>query len=598
VQEFEDEAIGEDGKPNAKKRRIVGVNTLERNEANITQAHIDADEQNDPMFRRMAQAFDAGGAKGLLLSHLPVAEDLSLVFNQDVPMSKASETAKMVFKEGPQEFPVTELGIGDPVEFLDKIKGSRCLPEFDAYRRQLIGNKEDHYELPKELRAVLNCSNSERVEIDQPQAAPMEDVAIDNDVPSFDDMGGAAEDDTPHSWNESGAGAAGAGGPVPIADALGAQVVHQIPGGAVNVDGGKEAFDELFSKFCSGGLNQFAYFDQCWAPLPTERKVLQDGSVSAPDGQLVQQLPGTKERGEKAPKKPLFDLEGLDQPLKPIETEPSCRHQLNEKAARWQLYKDVPPYMIDRITMPSWPTATKNNFTCLGLRHNLLVRLVKKPPPPGEGPFSFDELYSTVLIQNHEEYPWLAAAGRRANNSRGDDNDDIVCGDHEMCLGEDGGPEDFDAHGLPAHLDVDPQDLFLQPNDTVIPDCEQDDMGDDDMGLASGLDFDFVDKPNTVGSTDIGYSRNSKFVDVKLVKKHLWDCISEDLVEAKATDKEQMETSFQGLVNRTLSRLPRSECENLSIQVCFICALHLCNEKGVEIKVGEPLGDFTVTGKA
>jgi hypothetical protein len=249
--------------------------------------------------------------------------------------------------------------------------------------------------------------------------------------------------------------------------------------------------------------------------------------------------------------------------------------------------------------MPSWPTATKNNFTCLGLRHNLLVRLVKKPPPPGEGPFSFDELYSTVLIQNHEEYPWLAAASRRANNNRGDENDDIVCGEHEMCLGEDAGVEDFDAHGLPAHLDVDPQDLFLQPNDTVIPECDEvDNDHDEDMGLGLGMDFDFVDKPTTVGNTEIGYSRNSKFVDVKLVKKHLWDCISEDLTEAKAADKEKMETSFQGLVNRCLSRLPRSECENLSIQVCFICALHLCNEKGVEIQLGdEALGNFTITGK-
>merc|ERR1719401_354050 len=167
MQEFEDEAIGEDGKPTAKKRRIVGVNTLERNEANITQTHIDADEQNDPMFRRMAQAFDAGGAKGLLLSHLPVAEDLSLVFNQDVAMSKASETAKTVFTEGPQEFPVTELGLGDPIEFLDKIKGARCLPEFDAYRRQLIGNKEDNYELPKEFRDLLSPVNAARLESDE-----------------------------------------------------------------------------------------------------------------------------------------------------------------------------------------------------------------------------------------------------------------------------------------------------------------------------------------------------------------------------------------------------------------------------------------------
>jgi hypothetical protein len=204
-----------------------------------------------------------------------------------------------------------------------------------------------------------------------------------------------------------------------------------------------------------------------------------------------------------------------------------------------------------------------------------------------------------VLIQNHEEYPWLAAANRRANNNRGDENDDIVCGEHEMYLGEDGGVEDFDAHGLPAHLDVDPQELFLQPNDTVIPECEADDMvgGDEDMGMGSGFDFDFVDKPTTVGNTEIGYSRNSKFVDVKLVKKHLWDCLSEDLAEAKANEKERMETSFQDVIDRMVSRLPRSECDNLSIQVCFICMLHLCNEKGVEIQLGELLGDFTVVGK-
>merc|ERR1719271_1892206 len=207
---------------------------------------------------------------------------------------------------------------------------------------------------------------------------------------------------------------------------------------------------------------------------------------------------------------------------------------------------DVPPYMMDRITMPSWPTATKNNFTCLGLRHNLLLRLQKRPPPPTEGPHSFDE------------------------------------------------------HGLPAHLDVDPQDLFLHPDDTVIPECDDLPEADgDDFGLTSGLYLDFVDKPTTCGSTDIGYSRNSKFVDVKLVKKHLWDCISEDLVAAKSANKELMETSFQGLVSRCVDRLPRSECDNLSVQVCFICVLHLCNEKGIEIQTDKekPLLDFSVTGK-
>jgi len=425
MQEFEEEgAVGEDGKPTGKRRRIVGVNTLERNEANITQTHIDADEQNDPMFRRMAQAFDAGGAKGLLLSHLPIAEDLSLTFNQDIPMGKAAEVSTSLFQEGPQEFAVNELGLGDPVEFLEKIKGSRVLPEFDAYRRQLIGHKEDNYELPKELRAALNfCQGDETV---PPELeCPIDDGHMD-DGPEISDMPDMGDDAAPAWDGDCGPTAA----PMPIADdlSLGAQVVHSMPG-AIEVDKGKEAFDALFSKFASAGMNQFAYFDQCWAPLPREKDgkgVLTDGQeLSGMDGQLVAPL---NSKGERATKKPLFDLAGLDQAAKRIETEPSCRHQLNEKAAQWQLYKDVPPYMMDRITMPSWPTATKNNFTCLGLRHNLLLRLQKKTPPNTEGPHSFDELYQTVVIQNHEEYPWLAAASRRANSHRTDDNDDIVCG--------------------------------------------------------------------------------------------------------------------------------------------------------------------------
>merc|ERR1719498_2231407 len=507
-------------------------------------------------------------------------------------MGKAAEVATSIWEEGPQEFPVNDLGIGDPAEFLEKIKGSRVLPEFDAYRRQLIGHKEDNYELPKELRAALNfCSGNET---SPPELeCPIDDGQLD-DAPEISDMPDMG-DDNEGTWD----GDCGPSAPVPIADDLGAQVVHSMPG-AINVDNGKEAFDALFSKFASAGMNQFAYFDQCWAPLPREKDgkgVLTDGQeLSAPEGQLVQPL---NTKGERGQKKPLFDLAGLDQAAKRIETEPSARHQLNEKAAQWQLYKDVPPYMMDRITMPSWPTATKNNFTCLGLRHNLLLRLQKRPPPTTEGPHSFDELYSTVIIQNHEEYPWLAAASRRANSHRTDNDDDIVCGDNEMYLGEEGGAEDFDAHGLPAHLDVDPQELFLRPDDTIIPECEDmPDMPDgDDFGFGADGDFDMVDKPTTVGSTDIGYSRNSKFVDVKLVKKHLWDCISEDLAAAKSANKALMEVSFQNLVTRCCSRLPRSEMENLSVQVCFICVLHLCNEKGCELVTdpAKPLQDFLVT---
>jgi hypothetical protein len=225
-----------------------------------------------------------------------------------------------------------------------------------------------------------------------------------------------------------------------------------------------------------------------------------------------------------------------------------------------------------------------------------MLKLVRKPQPAGDGPHSFSDLFSTVVVENPDAFPWLAMDSKTGASA----DDELLGRDLSGGLGEDQGEDgDFDGGGLPAHLDVDPQELFLRPDDKVVPECDEEDLlgdGADDMAFGAGLDFDLVEAPTAVGNTDIGYSRNSKFVDVKLVKKHLWDCIDEDIKSLSEDTK--TDTSFQNLVTRTIHKMPRAECDNLSIQVCFICALHLCNEKGLELKVDpeRPLLDFSVVG--
>jgi len=406
---------------------------------------------------------------------------------------------------------------------------------------------------------------------------------------------------------------------LPYADGEGAIVPLEQP---LRGDEDVIAFDELFQKFCGAGSgsHQFAYFDECWSKSAKDGK---GGAASAQASQVKTEgvesalVPAPEPAPkEKPPKRPLFDIAGLEKPPKPIETEPVHKHQLSERAAQWQLHKDVPPYMIDRITMPSWPTWSKCDFACLGLRPHLMLKLVRKPPPEGEGPFGFADLFSTVVVENPDAFPWLATdarGGAAAWRNEGNE-DDMGRADRDMEFGDDAADdEDFVGNGgLPAHLDVDPQELFLRPGDKVLPSADQDqedfaaDMGgmgdlggDDDMAFAPGADFDLVEQPTTVGNTEVSYSRNSKFVDVKLVKKHLWDCISEDIEDAKeSTPVKQANSSFQGLVDRTLRRLPKAETPNLSVAVCFICALHLCNEKNIELKpdAGRPLGDFAVVG--
>lgn len=114
--------------------------------------------------------------------------------------------------------------------------------------------------------------------------------------------------------------------------------------------------------------------------------------------------------------------------------------------------------------------------------------------------------------------------------------------------------------------------------------------------MASGLDFELAEKPTSAENVDIGYSRNSKFVDVKLVKKHLWGCLEKDLASLKESKASQATHSFQDLFSRTVSVMPKCDCENLSAAVCFICALHLGNENNLELKTdpANPLGDFAI----
>lgn len=623
---------GEEGKGDKKRRRIIGVNTLEKNENNIVQQNIEADEQSDPSFRRMAAQFDAGGAKGLLLSHLPLAEDLSLVFIGDVPMKRAAVHGLQMFEAAKAPFTVADLNIGDAGAACDRIQNSRLCPEVDQFRRQLTTAQEAP--LPAALEALLG--NPAMGVAAVPLAAATSPAALQDgfDASAADfgdgDMGGdfdgadmglpdPAPMDEPAVAGESfpfgrpsvsygGVGSAAGLGALPLSD-LETPFAAQGPPRSEDAI----AFDELFDKFCGGAeQSQFAYFDECWDRLSSRGKEAKEGQIVLADGQADAGLPaegvdGTLvaateggARGRQS-KRPLFDLSALERPLKPIEYEPAHKHQLSERAAHWQLHKDVPPYMIDRITMPSWPSWSRCDFASLGLRPHLMLKLVKKPQPPGEGPHSFAELFSTVVVENPDAFPWLAGGGGVGGLGQGDD--DFEAGPRAHSGDDDGGEEDFDGSGLPAHLDVNPQDLFFQPGDKVIPGCDQDgpdlDAGDDG-DVVEAMDFDMVDKPATCGDSGIAYSRNSKFVDVRLVKKHLWDCMSDDITRlARSPDGGQVATaSFQGLINRTVQRMPKSECENLSLQVCFICALHLCNEKGLEFKVdpSKPLGDFEVIG--
>eukprot|EP00971_Amphidinium_carterae_P230827 4580582-Amphidinium_carterae.1 len=217
--------------------------------------------------------------------------------------------------------------------------------------------------------------------------------------------------------------------------------------------------------------------------------------------------------------------------------------------------------------MPNWPTWSKSDFACLGLRPHLMLKLQRKPQPSGDGPHNFADLFSTIVVENPEAHPWSGTSRLGRFSTGGRDRGDADDGMAENIDAEDG--DEIEGQGLPAHLDIDPTDLFLNPDDKVIPgfadndDLSQGGVGDDiavgdDCFNPPEFDFDMVERPQEVGNVDIGYSRNSKFVDVKLVKRHLLDCITEQASSKQAARQDKISSSFQGLVNRTVDRMPRA----------------------------------------
>eukprot|EP00043_Microstomoeca_roanoka_P013764 m.135289 g.135289 ORF g.135289 m.135289 type:complete len:723 (+) comp15844_c5_seq2:106-2274(+) len=77
-----DDADGdENGAKKKQKRRARAVNTLENNPSALNVKKFDLQFDIDPLFKQTSAAFDEGGARGLLLNHLTVDENGTLLFD-------------------------------------------------------------------------------------------------------------------------------------------------------------------------------------------------------------------------------------------------------------------------------------------------------------------------------------------------------------------------------------------------------------------------------------------------------------------------------------------------------------------------------------
>ena len=109
-------------------------------------------------------------------------------------------------------------------------------------------------------------------------------------------------------------------------------------------------------------------------------------------------------------------------------------------------------------------------------------------------------------------------------------------------------------------------------------------------------DIPLVAAPAQVSRLAINYARRAKRVDVKKLKANIWRdlCLGAGETErVEPESKMKEEKTFQDVLSQLPTVSSDRELEDVSVPYCFICLLHLANEKGLSIEATES-GDLTI----
>lgn len=104
-----------------------------------------------------------------------------------------------------------------------------------------------------------------------------------------------------------------------------------------------------------------------------------------------------------------------------------------------------------------------------------------------------------------------------------------------------------------------------------------------------------IEEPRKVAKLDIAYAKTAKKLDVKRLKKTIWNILT-DSEEDKSKPGGQTDQlnisidktiSFTSLLSELPNRVSAQMADNLSVPITFVCLLHLANEKNLKIEDSE-----------
>ncbi|KDQ19090.1 hypothetical protein BOTBODRAFT_28583 [Botryobasidium botryosum FD-172 SS1] len=569
------EGEGPEGEKPKKRKAHRAEATLAKSYTQLQVKKLDLEFTVDPLFKKTSSDFDEGGAMGLLMNHLGVDKQMRVVFDAgDTKLADEEDEGEVI----------------DTVELGD-IRAN-FLPDLDSLEDKTISQTLADF-----------CFSSDQFNLDMSYLnATHESIRDDLSSNGGDDGGGLDDFDF---------GGGGGGGDVEDFF-VGDQAIEDLGGGG---DGGFGIAGEEGAGGPATATGPFVPFDP--RKVPNERDLImamtQDGEEMLDyfDANFMKNWAGPEHwkvrRVVKRVAEP--DAEGGTGAAKPKREKASTKISfLDPPTAAVTAKQLFAPAGKAVIVLPAKTGAAAP----VSANRRKSKKVVKRDDHtlPDDMHFSSRQLLRLFLK------PKFTLKMRR-QGVPGDDAGDGEVDEHfwaqaaaEQAAAAAQADDDMDdTHGDPAPFNT----QFFHDDDYDDGPGFDDGGGDDVGGL--GVGHGSMEEEDLLAATQgqlkrvrpefVNYAKKAKRVDVKKLKENIWKgldiVVADPEAEAEVEEDEeraqnrqltdpQEAREFNSVIQTLRSSYPKDKMEEISTSFCFICLLHLANERGLKIEVPEKSG--------
>ncbi|KAF2474801.1 barren [Lindgomyces ingoldianus] len=595
----DDDEESEDGQKKRKKKAQRSAEaTLASSFSQLQNKKMELEFSVDPLFKKASADFDEGGAKGLLLNHLAIDSKGRIVFDSSDDAQDASEEDKRA-TPAPSEAEPPHLEEEEVLEDIEiDISGlaAKYFPDLSQLDQQDV--------CPSLKTFDLGDANAS---LDLPFLKTPDDLRQDakDDEEEGNRSGLFLDDDNAMGFDDDDRGMAGFDLPPETGFGEGGEVwareaardpqarVHAVGMGDGEESTGEGADDGVFDAesrqygiSVSNGQGQeqeniLSYFDQAlrknWAG-PEHWRIRRIKDIGKPAT--------TTKRKEKEP----FEIDF---------TAPMTQSMADA------LYTPATSNSTILLPKAQWKSKTRNLLPDdKHFNSKQLLRLFLKPKARmgsrREGGHKLHQQKPADNINGEVDEAYWAQRENEENAVAADEEG--AQGNYDANFFQDDGLD------LPGPM-PDDDDVFADARDHFSPPAE------DGAALVQPLDgvlqgaqegafgTQLVTQSRRFRPEYVQYARVAKKVDVRRLKEELWKGIGFEEIQAPNPSETLNDTAakavdgslkFTQVMNNLQTVYPKQTMVDISTSYCFICLLHLANEKGLVINNEQDFEELTI----